>query len=66
MVVTTDAGGTWRLLQEEIAALSTNSAIRIVEGSTHMGLLTDARQAEATTAAILEVVSASRSGNPLR
>ncbi|NLF13349.1 MAG: alpha/beta hydrolase [Anaerolineaceae bacterium] len=66
MVVTTEGEGTWRLLQEEIAGLSTNSAIRIVEGSTHMGLLTDARQAEATTAALLEVVSASRSGNPLR
>lgn len=61
IVVTTDAGGPWRMLQDELAALSTNSEVRVVEDGTHMGLLTDARQAEQTAGAIVDVVNAARS-----
>jgi pimeloyl-ACP methyl ester carboxylesterase len=50
---------------DDLAALSTNSAHRVVDGATHGGLLLDASAAAAVTQAILEVVSSIRDDEPL-
>jgi pimeloyl-ACP methyl ester carboxylesterase len=47
------------------ARLSANSVTRIVEGATHAGLVDNQRYAPQTTAAILEVVHAARTGTPM-
>jgi pimeloyl-ACP methyl ester carboxylesterase len=47
------------------ARLSSNSVIRVVDGATHAGLVDNQRYAPQTTAAILEVVRAVRTGTPL-
>jgi len=52
-------------LQNELAALSTNSTHRIVEGSDHQSLQFNATHASVTSAAIQAVVEATRSGQPL-
>ena len=49
----------------DLAALSTNSAHRVVDGATHESLLLDEQDAAATTRAILDVVSSVRSGERL-
>ncbi len=55
----------WRGLQAELVHLSSNSVQRIVVGATHGSLLTDRDHAQATIAAILQVVTAARTGQPL-
>jgi pimeloyl-ACP methyl ester carboxylesterase len=55
----------WLELQEELATLSSNSVHRIVEGATHESLLYNRRDAQVTSAAILEVVEAVRNDQPL-
>jgi hypothetical protein len=55
----------WLKLQDELAALSSDSVHRVVEGATHASLLCDRSDARATSAAILEVVRAVRSDRPL-
>jgi pimeloyl-ACP methyl ester carboxylesterase len=55
----------WLELQEELAALSSNSVHRIVEGATHESLLYERRDGWATSAAIVEVVEAVRNDLPL-
>ena len=55
----------WFELQEELAALSSDSVHRVVEGATHGSLLDDQRDAQVTSMAILEVVEAVRTGQPL-
>ena len=55
----------WFELQEELAALSSDSVHRVVEGATHGSLLDDRRDAQVTSMAILEVVEAVRTGQPL-
>lgn len=55
----------WLELQEELAALSSNSINRVVDGATHESLLSEKRDAQATSAAILEVVEAVRDDQPL-
>ena len=52
-------------LQEELTSLSSNSTQRVVEGSTHLSLVVDRDHASQTSAAILEVVEAVRSDQPL-
>ncbi len=52
-------------LQNELAALSTNSTHRIVEGSDHQSLQFNATHASVTSAAIRAVVEAAWSGQPL-
>jgi hypothetical protein len=54
-----------RDLFREQAALSTNSRTVMVEGATHVGLVDNRGHAAQTTAAILQVVEAARSGQPL-
>lgn len=55
----------WLELQDELAALSSESVHRVVEGATHGSLLYDQANAQVTSTAILEVVEAVRNGQPL-
>jgi pimeloyl-ACP methyl ester carboxylesterase len=55
----------WLELQDELAALSSNSTYRVVEGATHLSLLYDPDDARETSAAIVEVVEAARNDQPL-
>jgi pimeloyl-ACP methyl ester carboxylesterase len=52
-------------LQNELAALSTNSTHRIVEGSDHQSFQFNSTHASVTSAVIRAVVEAARSGQPL-
>jgi|SRR5215217_2393361 len=56
---------TWRNLQGELAALSTDSTHIVVEGAGHSSLQTDRQDARVTSATIEEVVQAARAGRPL-
>jgi hypothetical protein len=55
----------WPQKQERLAALSTDSVHRVVDGATHGALVAEETHAASTSQAILEVVSAVRSGQPL-
>ena len=48
-----------------LAALSTDSVHRVVDGASHEALVGDPVHAPTTSAAILEVVNAVRTGKPL-
>jgi pimeloyl-ACP methyl ester carboxylesterase len=52
-------------LQEEFTALSSESSMRVVEGSTHESLVVDRDHARQTSEEIVRVVEAVRSGQPL-
>jgi pimeloyl-ACP methyl ester carboxylesterase len=55
----------WLEMQEELATLSSDSSHRVVEGATHASLLYGRRDAQITTAAIVQVVEAVRTDRPL-
>jgi pimeloyl-ACP methyl ester carboxylesterase len=55
----------WTAAQNEMAALSTNSAHRVVGGATHASLILDEKDATAATRAILGVVSSVRGAEPV-
>jgi pimeloyl-ACP methyl ester carboxylesterase len=55
----------WSAEQDALAALSSDSAHRVVEDVDHAGLVVDERGAAATTRAVLDVVSSIRTGLPL-
>jgi pimeloyl-ACP methyl ester carboxylesterase len=55
----------WLELQYELAALSSNSIHRVVDGATHESLLYDRRDTRVTSAAILKVVEAIRNDQAL-
>jgi len=61
--VGSDAG--WMDDQRAMAALSTNSVQRVVDGATHAGLLLEEEPAAASAQAIIDVVTAVRDGDPL-
>jgi pimeloyl-ACP methyl ester carboxylesterase len=61
----TGPDGDWRQYQAELAALSTSSIHRVVEGASHVDLWADARYVPASVTAILDVVEAARTGNSL-
>jgi pimeloyl-ACP methyl ester carboxylesterase len=50
---------------DDLAALSTNSAHRVIDGATHTGLLLNESAAAAVNQAILDVVSSIRNDEPL-
>src|ERR671916_388334 len=50
----------WLKLQDKLATLSSNSLHRVVEGATHTSLLYERSDAQASSAAIVEVVAAVR------
>src|SRR5829696_1306632 len=56
---------TWYTLQSELAALSTDSNHRMVEGAGHSTLQTDQENAQETIAAIVRVIKAVHSREPL-
>lgn len=56
---------TERALQEELAALSSNSLAREIPGAHHITLLTNPDYAQQVSAAILQVVEAAQTGQPL-
>jgi pimeloyl-ACP methyl ester carboxylesterase len=60
-----NADGLLGQLQAEQAALSTNSRTRLIDGATHGGLVRNEPYARQTSAAILQVVDAARTGQPL-
>ena len=55
----------WLKLQDELATLSSNSIHRVVKGATHESLLYERSDAQATSAAIDEVVAAVRNDRQL-
>jgi pimeloyl-ACP methyl ester carboxylesterase len=55
----------WLKLQDELATLSSNSIHRVMKGATHTSLLYDRSDAQASSAAIVEVVAAVRDDQPL-
>jgi hypothetical protein len=68
LVVLTAGSGSaagWSAKQNALAALSTNSVHRVIDGATHASLISDEEDAAATTQAILDVVSSVRSARPL-
>ena len=52
-------------MQDELAALSSDSIHRVVDGATHESLLYESRDAQVTSAAIEQVVEAVRTDRPL-
>jgi pimeloyl-ACP methyl ester carboxylesterase len=54
-----------KIAHDDLAALSTNSAHRVVDGATHESLILDEGDAATTTQAILDVVSSIQSAGPL-
>ena len=59
------ANRVWKDLQTELAALSSNSVHREIAGTTHESLVNREHDAQATSAAIRQVVEAVRTGQPL-
>ena len=55
----------WLEHQDKLATLSSNSIHRVVKGATHESLLFERSDAQATSAAIVEVVAAVRNDRPL-
>jgi pimeloyl-ACP methyl ester carboxylesterase len=55
----------WLKRQDDLATLSSNSIHRVAKGATHTSLLYDRSDAQATSAAIVEVVAAVRNDRPL-
>src|SRR5215216_3814095 len=55
----------WLEMQEELAALSSDSTHRVVDGATHESLLYDKGDAQVSSAAIEQVVEAVRTDRPL-
>ncbi len=59
------AQSVWEALQQELTRLSPNSVHQTVPGTTHESLIYSQAGGRTTTAAILQVVMAARSGQPL-
>ena len=55
----------WTGWQNDMAALSSNRVHRVVVGASHVSLVLDEEDARLSVAAVLEVVAAVRSGQPL-
>jgi hypothetical protein len=54
----------WLGLQDELAALSSDSTHPVVEGATHVAVLYDRDDAKITSTAIADVVAAARDDQP--
>jgi pimeloyl-ACP methyl ester carboxylesterase len=55
----------WLELQDDLATLSSNGMHRVVEGATHTSVVEERSDAQATSAAIVEVVAAVRNDRSL-
>jgi pimeloyl-ACP methyl ester carboxylesterase len=60
-----DAQKGWLPLQDEMVALSTNSVHRLIAGATHASLTEDSHFSGVSAQAIIDVVTAVRTGAPL-
>ena len=60
LTATVDNAAGWQAKQDKLATLSTNSAHRVVDGSTHASLVHDKEDAAETTQAIMDVLAAVR------
>ena len=60
----TGSGAGWLAAQEALAALSTDSVHRVIEGADHAGMIEEEGAAD-TARAVLDVVSAVRGARPL-
>jgi hypothetical protein len=56
----------WTKVNADIATRSSNGVHRVVNGATHMSFALEQEQAQATIAAILQVIEAARTGTPLQ
>jgi pimeloyl-ACP methyl ester carboxylesterase len=56
----------WQGLQSELAALSTNSIHRLVDGAGHSSFQLDSAYIPITNTALLQVIEAARTGEPLK
>ncbi len=67
MVLTAGTGSDADLIasHERLAAMSTNSVHRVIEGASHPEILGDKHDSGATSQAVLDVVAAIRTGTPL-
>ena len=68
LVVLTAGSGSdaaWIAGHERLAAMSSNSSHRVIDGATHEELIADEKKSTATSRAILDVVSAIRHSTPL-
>jgi pimeloyl-ACP methyl ester carboxylesterase len=66
-VLTAEIGSdaAWIAAHVDLAALSTNSVHRVIDGATHQTLIADHDDSTATTQAVLDVVSSVRRSEPL-
>jgi major membrane immunogen (membrane-anchored lipoprotein) len=55
----------WLKLQDDLVTLSSDSTHRVVEGATHTSLLYERSDAQASSAAIVDVVAAVRNDRSL-
>jgi len=55
----------WQGWQTDLASLSTNSVHQIVEGTDHASFWRDPATVKVSVAAILQIVEAARTGQPL-
>ena len=60
----TPAQQAWEELQADLAGLSSNSIHRLIKGTTHTSLVYAREHAQATRAAIFQVVTAARTNQP--
>jgi pimeloyl-ACP methyl ester carboxylesterase len=60
-----DAQAGWMPLQDEMVKLSTNSVHRVIQTATHISLIEDQNDSKVSSQAILDVVAAVRTGQPL-
>jgi pimeloyl-ACP methyl ester carboxylesterase len=56
----------WLTMQNELAALSTNSVHQVIDGATHGSLQVEQQDALVSSAAIVQVITAARTGQPLQ
>ena len=67
MVLTAGTGSDADLIASHVhlAAMSTNSAHRVINGASHQQLLGDEKDSAATSQAVIDVVAAIRNATPL-
>lgn len=64
-MATDEALQTFFSYRDAVATYSSNSVVRMVEGANHGSILGDEQYAQQVTAAILDVIAASQTGEPL-
>jgi len=65
LITASEQSTDWFEMQDELAALSSDSIHRVVKGATHESLLYDNGDSQVTSATIEQVVQAGRTDQPL-